>query len=255
MFKVLAGRPKNLVNAECGRSLPANEVRDYTPVMEPRVTNRVHIGNVIRHGIVFDFKNLRGLTVNTDTLLQTVARLFKLLDERQIDYLLVGGVAMLNYVEGRNTQNIDLIVAVASLETLPEIDITERDGDFVRGSFNGLQVEFLLRSNALFDKVRIEFATTQQLVEQSIPCATVEGLLLLKMYALPSLYRQSSFARVGIYENDIATLMQLYEPALDPLFAELSTHLSATDLKAVHDIVDEIQQRIIRFQETSKIRE
>lgn len=253
MFKVLVGPPKNLVNAECGRSLPANEVRDYTPAMETRVTNRVHIGNVIRQGIVFDFKNPRGGTVNTDTLLQTVERLFKLLDERQVDYLLVGGIAMLNYVEGRNTQDIDLIVAVAALETLPEIDIAERDGDLVRGSFNGLQVDFLLRSNALFDKVRIEFATTQHFVEQAIPCATVEGLLLLKMYALPSLYRQSSFARVGIYENDIATLMQLYEPALDPLFAQLSTHLSAADLKAVRDIVDEIQQRIIRFQETSKI--
>lgn len=235
--------------------MPANKVRDYTPDMETRVINRVHIGNVIRQGIVFDFKNLRGGTVITDTLLQTVERLFKLLDERQVDYVLVGGVAMLNYVEGRNTQDIDLIVAVASLETLPEIDITERDGDFVRGSFNDLQVDFLLRSNPLFDKVRIEYATTQQFVEQAIPCASVEGLLLLKMYALPSLYRQSSFARVGIYENDIATLMQLYEPALEPLFAELSKHLSAADLKAVRDIVDEIQQRIIRFKEKSKMRE
>ena len=223
--------------------------------METRVTNRVHIGNVIRQGIVFDFKNLRGGTVNTDTLLQTVASLFKLLDERQVDYLLVGGVAMLNYVEGRNTQDIVLIVAVASLEALPEIDITEQDGDFVRGSFNGLQVDFLLRSNSLFDKVRIDYSTTQQFVEQRIPCATVDGLLLLKMYALPPLYRQSSFARVGIYENDIATLMQLYEPEMDPLFAELSKHLSATDLKAVRDIVAEIQQRIIRFQETSKLSE
>ena len=36
-------------------------------------------------------------------------------------------------------------------------------------------------------------------------------------------------------ENDIATLMQLYQPALDPLFAELSKHLSTTDLKSVRD--------------------
>lgn len=230
-----------------------NNVRAYTPDMETRVTNRVHIGNVIRQGIVFDFKNLRGGTVNTDTLLQTVASLFKLLDERKIDYLLVGGVAMLNYVEGRNTQDIDLIIAVASLEKLPEIEITEEDGDFVRGFFHELQVDFLLRTNPLFDKVRGEYATTQQFVEQAIPCASVEGLLLLKMYALPSLYRQSSFARVGIYENDIATLMQLYEPPLGPLFAELSKHLSDTDLTAVRDIVDEIQHRIVRFRESSKI--
>jgi hypothetical protein len=223
--------------------------------VEPAVPKHISIGNVIRRGIVFDFKNLRGGTVNTDTLLQTVASLFRLLDERQIDYLLVGGVAMLNYVEGRNTQDIDLIVAVSSLEKVPEIEITEQDQDFACGLFHELQVDFLLTSNPLFDKVRIEYATTQQFIEQAIPCARVEGLLLLKMYALPSLYRQNSFARVGIYENDIATLMQLYDPALDPLFAELSKHLTDNDLTAVRDIVGEIQQRIARFRETSKINE
>jgi hypothetical protein len=35
----------------------------------------------------------------------------------------------------------------------------------------------------------------------------VEGLILLKLYALPSLYRQGNFAKVGIYENDVATLL------------------------------------------------
>ncbi|MCI0336109.1 MAG: hypothetical protein L0226_00895 [Acidobacteria bacterium] len=96
-----------------------------------------------------------------------------------------------------------------------------------------------------------EYVTTQNFIEQAIPCATVEGLLLLKMYALLSLYRQGSFARVGIYENDIATLMQLYQPALDPLFAELSPHLNATDLEAVREILDEIQQRIARYRQKS----
>lgn len=43
--------------------------------METRANNRVHIGNVIRQGIVFDFKNLRPRIVNTDPLLQTVASL------------------------------------------------------------------------------------------------------------------------------------------------------------------------------------
>jgi predicted nucleotidyltransferase len=232
--------------------LLTHAIRDYTSAVETDVTRHISIGNVIRQGIVFDFKNLRGGTVNTDTLLQTVASLFALLDERQIDYLLVGGVAMLNYVEGRNTQDIDLIVAVSSLAKLPEIEITEQDRDFASGLFRELQVDFHLTSNPLFDKVRIEYATTQQFVEQAIPCARVEGLLLLKMYALPSLYRQANFARVGIYENDIATLMQVYEPALEPLCVELSKHLSDIDLAAVRDIVGEIQQRIVRFRERSK---
>jgi DNA-binding GntR family transcriptional regulator len=72
------------------------------------------------------------------------------------------------------------------------------------------------------------------------------------MYALPSLYRQGSFARVSIYENDIATLMHDYRPKIEPLYAELALHLSQTDLAAVREIIAEIQQRIERFQESSE---
>ena len=224
---------------------------NYTSVMEAVITNQVHIGNVIRNAIVFNFRNSLGGAVVTDNLLQTVSRLFALLDERQVEYLLVGGIALLQYIEGRNTQDIDLIMAVSSLEKLPEIRIIEQNQDFARGQFNELQIDLRLTRNPLFDKVKRDYATTRQFVEQAIPCATVEGLLLLKMYALPSLYRQGSFARVGIYENDIATLMQLYQPDLKPLFTELSQHLGATDLKAVREIVAEIEQRIARFRQKS----
>jgi hypothetical protein len=54
-------------------------------------------------------------SIHTDSLLQTVERLFTLLHERQIAYLLVGGIAMLQYVQGRNTEDIDLIMAVSDL--------------------------------------------------------------------------------------------------------------------------------------------
>lgn len=224
----------------------------YTFAMEAVVTNPVHIGNVIRNAMVFNFRNSLGGAVITDNLLQSVSRLFSILDERQIEYLLVGGIAVLQYIEGRNTQDIDLIMAVSSLEKMPEIRIIEKNPDFARGQFDELQIDLLLTRNPLFDKVRRDYATTRQFVEQAIPCATVEGLLLLKMYALPSLYRQGSFARVGIYENDIATLMELYQPALAPLLAELSKHLSATDLNAVREIVAEIEQRITRFRQKSE---
>lgn len=72
-------------------------------------------------------------------------------------------------------------------------------------------------------------------------------MLLLKLYALPSLYRQGDFVRVGIYENDIATLIFSYRPDLEPLFNELAHHLSETDVTAVREIVSEIEQRIDRF--------
>ena len=41
--------------------------------------------------------------------------LFRVLHERRIPYLLVGGVAMLTYVRGRNTKDVDLLMSVAAM--------------------------------------------------------------------------------------------------------------------------------------------
>jgi hypothetical protein len=73
-----------------------------------------------------------------------------------------------------------------------------------------LQIDILLTQNPLFKKVLRKYSKVQPFLDYNIPLATVEGLLLLKLYALPSLYRQGNFARVGIYENDIATLLNYY---------------------------------------------
>lgn len=85
------------------------------------VNPEIHIGEVIRNALVFNFKNLDKNTVNSDSLIQCVARLFTLLKEREIEYLLVGGIAILQYIEGRNTEDIDLIMALSSFNKLPEI--------------------------------------------------------------------------------------------------------------------------------------
>ncbi len=216
--------------------------------MQPSIIqSKVHIGKVIRNAVVFNFKHSPGARMNTDHLLQTVEQLFLLLRQRKIEYLLVRGIALLQYIEGRNTEDIDLIMALSSLKKLPEIRVTSQDTNFARGLFEELQIDLLLTRNTLFEKVRCHYATTQPFAEQTIPCATVEGLLLLKLYALPSLYRQGNFARVGIYENDVATLLQAYRPPLEPLFKELADHVSESDLAALHDIIGDIQRRIDRF--------
>lgn len=143
----------------------------------------------MQNAVVFDLKNWPGNHMHADPLPQTVQRLFELLQQKRIDYVLVGGVALLTYVEGRNTQDIGLIMAVSSLE----------------------------------------------------------GLLLLKLYALPSLYRQGSFARVGLYENDIVTLLYAYPVLTQGLQEELSRHLDPNDMVEVQKIIAEIQQRIERY--------
>jgi hypothetical protein len=43
-----------------------------------------------------------------------------------------------------------------------------------------------------FARVYQAYSTVQEFLDRDIPLATVEGLLLLKLYALPSLYRQGN---------------------------------------------------------------
>jgi hypothetical protein len=111
-----------------------------------------------------------------------------------------------------------------------------------------MRIDILLTKNRLFDMVQRQYSTVQQFEEQAIRSATVEGLVLLKLFALPSLYRQGDFVRVAIYEGDIAALLQAYRPPVEPLLAELNRHLSETNLAAVREILADIQQRIDRFE-------
>jgi hypothetical protein len=175
-----------------------------------------------------------------------------LLEARKIDFVLVNGIALLIYVEGRNTQDIDLIMALPSLAKLPEIKIESQDMYFARGKFGELQIDILLTKNPLFATVEKNYTTTKQFMDRSIRCATVDGLILLKLFALPSLYRQGSFERVGIYENDIATLMYAFKSKMEPLFAELNKHLNKDDMTEARKIIADIETRIQRFRKAKE---
>ena len=82
------------------------------------IRSSTQIDNVIRNAVVFNVKNWLGDMVNSNSLLQSVQDLFAVLEQRKIDYVLVGGIALLYYVEGRNTQDLDLLMALSSLEKL-----------------------------------------------------------------------------------------------------------------------------------------
>lgn len=211
------------------------------------IQSSVQIADVIRNAVVFNVKKWQGGAMNSDSLLQSVQDFFAVLEERKIDYVLVGGIALLCYVEGRNTQDVDVIMAVSSLRRLPELNITSREMYFARASYGELQIDILLTNNPLFKKVHKAYARVQTFLDRNLSLATVEGLLLLKLYALPSLYRQGNFARVGIYENDIATLLHAYQPDMAVLLDELARHVSDTDLEQIKAILADIQQRIERF--------
>lgn len=211
------------------------------------IQSSAQIGNVIRNAVVFNVKNWVGDMMSSDSLIQSIQGFFTLLEERKINYVLVGGIAILHYVEGRNTEDLDLLMTVSSLEQLPELTIIERDMYFVRAKFNELQIDILLTKNPLFKIVHSDHSKVEKFLDRNIPLATVEGLLLLKLYALPSLYRQGNFARVGIYENDIATLLHYYQPNVDALLGELAKHVDKKDLAEIEGVLSDIESRIKRF--------
>lgn len=215
------------------------------------IQSSTQIGDVIRNAVVFNIKNWLGGMMNSDSLIQSVQDFFTLLEQRKIDYVLVGGIAILHYIEGRNTQDLDVLMAVSSLEKLPELKVSSQDMYFVRASYNELQIDILLTQNPLFKKVHSQYSKVEKFLDRNIPLATVEGLLLLKLYALPSLYRQGNFARVGIYENDIATLFHDYQPDVSLLLRELSKYVNESDFAEIKGVVSEIQNRIKRFKNES----
>jgi hypothetical protein len=169
--------------------------------------------------------------------------LFRLLQERGVPYLLVGGIAMLTYVQGRNTKDVDLLMSLEAMEQVPEIKVEDRQDCFVRGKFRSVQVDLLLTSNPLFQTVADRYATKHQFAELAIPAATVEGLILLKLYALPSLYRQFAWDRVYVYEADIKQLIARYAPKVDPLLKLLESQILASDIKELRKMISEVQDR------------
>lgn len=211
-------------------------------------TTPVHIGHVVRNARVFNAQRWQGVPAPMDELLTTVNDLFALLDQRHMKYTLVGGIAILQYIQGRNTEDINFIINTTALKKLPEITITSQDIFFTRGRYHDLQIDFLLTKNPLFAHVQKAYTTKQPFFERTITSATVDGLILLKLYALPSLYRQGDFARVGLYENDVATLMFYHRPVITPLVEELRAYVSDQDFMAIHEIVADLEQRIRRVQ-------
>jgi hypothetical protein len=118
-----------------------------------------------------------------------------------------------------------------------------QDRDFGRAQFRGVQVDLLLRSNALFDDVAAHDTTTTTFHGGTIPIATREGLLLLKLYALPSLYRNAQLARAALYEADIRMLHQGAIVDDAAILGRLAGHLSPSDIAELARILAEQTER------------
>ena len=207
------------------------------------------IGEILRDAAAGRLENILADQREPYDLIGAADRLFDLLESRGVPFVLVGGIAMLQYVEGRNTRDVDLIVEPGVATEVPELVVLSEDGDIARANFEGVQLDLLKTSNPVFDLARVAFAAPRQYAKRTVLCATPEGLFLLKSYALPSLYRQGDFARVDIYEGDLLSLLRNYEIAEDELLAHLRPHMLDTDIKTISDIVVELRERIARSTE------
>ncbi|QDT67265.1 hypothetical protein MalM25_01620 [Planctomycetes bacterium MalM25] len=208
-------------------------------------TEPVSIAQTVVFGVAFDPKNSeRVARMDLNELFASVGRLFDLLEEREIDYVLVGGIAMLLYVEGRNTQDIDLIVSEEDLKMLPELRIDERNERFVQARLGDLRVDLLLAEKEPFRLVLEQHTAAKPFADRTIPTASEEGLLLLKLFALPSLYRQGQFSKVNIYEGDIAQLITSVGTVGPDTWDALEDSLVESDVAELRKIVAGIEDKI-----------
>jgi hypothetical protein len=196
------------------------------------------IDEIIENGIVFNLFNEAPM----NDIRGEVRALFAALRDAQVDYVLVGGVAMLSYVEVRNTQDVDLIIEPNDLQKL-DWQATVLDRDFGKANYHGLRVDLLLTTNPLFADVSLHQRTEISFDGHSVSCATREGMLLLKLYALPSLYRQGNLVRAALYEADIFGLQQGATIDDEWLLATLSDHLAAHDIDELRKILQEQRER------------
>ncbi len=203
------------------------------------------VSTIVLNGIQFDLKNIGRVSVDSGSII----RFFGILKEQQIPHLLVGGVAMLAYIEGRNTQDIDFLINPDDIERIPGLEVNHLNKDFGRGHFNGLQIDFLLTSNPLFKYAIDHYNSTVDVCGEEVACIQPEGLILLKLYAIPSLFRQGQYQRETLYEGDILNLLIQFpelDHRLEALIKRLRSHLIASDIEELQQIISEIRQRLRR---------
>lgn len=182
--------------------------------------------------------------MNEEALLTQTERLIRALADDGIPHVLVGGLALLQYVDGRNTRDIDLILSVEDVPRIPNFILREKNEWFGTGDCGPLRVDLLFTTNPLFAEVATAHSAPRSFLNSTLQCATPEGIILLKLFALPSLYRQGQIERADLYETDILQLLRLDPVSDERLIDQLSGHLSDTDLKALAEVLRDLRHRL-----------
>lgn len=178
-----------------------------------------------------------------EDLMAAMRRLTEALEQDGIPHVLVGGLAVLQFIEGRNTRDIDIIIAASDIPRLPDFRLEERNEWFATGLCGPLRVDLLFTANPLFLEVLERRSEPRDFNGARLNCATPAGILLLKLFALPSLYRQGNIERAALYETDILQLLHRHPQPPEELLAALAPHLPASDINALRQVLAEILAR------------
>ena len=163
-------------------------MRNY-PFIEPTFAARTHqlaICQSIYDANAFNIQNWKnGFPIDYDMLPELVIKFLNLLEELKVDFCIVGGIAYLAYIQDRNTKDFDILISVTELEKIINyVKVTNKDVNFTNTEFEGMQIDFLKTSNALFDYVKKHETTVYNFTEGLYPIATVNGLILMRFDAI-----------------------------------------------------------------------
>lgn len=185
-------------------------MRNY-PFVEPTFTARTHqlaICQSIYDANAFNIRNWRdGFPIDYDMLPELVTKFLNLLEEKQVDFCIVGGIAYLAYIQDRNTKDLDILLSVNELEKIIDhVEVLNKDVNFTNAVFEGLRIDFLKTSNSLFEFVKENETTKYDFTEGLYPIATVNGLILMRFDAIIDLYQKGNFNKILFYERDLQVL-------------------------------------------------
>lgn len=224
------------------RSMTDADCNPMKPPASPPPTRRDDLAAVVRDAC------LPYLTqdMNDGNLLETTRQFIKTLESGKIPHVLVGGLAVLQYVDGRNTRDIDLIIALEDLDRLPGFLLEEQNEWFATGTSGLLRVDLLFTANPLFAHVMESHSEERTFLDARLRCATPQGIILLKLFALPSLYRQGNIDRAALYETDILQLLHHHPAASETLLNTLAPHMIPSDINALRKVLKDIESRLKR---------
>lgn len=206
----------------------------------------VHPGLIMFLARAADLLHQTTTMPDENQFIESTNRFLHLLRESGVQHMLVGGLAMRLYVASRNTEDMDFILAAPDLARLPDLTIIDQSEWFAATRYGPLKVDFLLTRNPFFEEVRRDYSEEHVFQDHKLRCATSTGLVLLKLYALPSLYRQGRIDRADLYEADTTMLLRAFPVEDAALLPILRRHMMESDVKAISEVLADIRKRIAR---------